>query len=277
MKNQNLTIIIITYNSQDHIESCLKSIELQGIKSNILIIDNNSNDDTWKKLQIIKKTHITLVKNKINSGFAKAVNQGFRYANRKFNSSLFLLLNPDALLGRNCLENLIKKISSDEELVLCSPIIKNPQNNQILFRQGQINWWKMNTAHTTENSSSSDYLTGCCLLIKKAVIDKINGFDERFFLYYEDTDFCLRARQNDFQIKTIPSITCFHEESRSSNSDTKNYHLVKNGLIFFHKHFSYPIRFLYFWPIFWIRLAYHTLISRKKPVIQGLKDFYLRS
>ena len=277
MKNTNLTIIIVTYNSQNCIESCLQSIKKQKIQANILIIDNDSTDNTWKKLEKTKRANITLIKNKTNNGFAKTVNQGIKYAIENFNSFLFLLLNPDAVLADKCLENLIKEISSEKKIGLCSSIIKDPQNNKIIFQQGQINWLKMSTTHSDQNQSKPDYLTGCCLLIKKAVIDKINGFDEYFFLYYEDADFCLRARQNDFHLKIISKAICFHQESQSSNSNIKTYYLVKNGLIFFHKHFSLPIRLIYFWPIFWLRFFYHILISHRKPVIKGLKDFYLRN
>ncbi len=269
-----LTIIIITYNSQNCIESCLQSIKVQNVPTNILIIDNNSTDKTWRKLQTLKASNIDLIKNKVNSGFARAVNQGFKYSNKNFKNSLFLLLNPDAVLDDFCLARLIEAIDSNPKLGLCSPIIKNPTNNQLIFQQGKIDWWQMRTLHVAAKSLSSDYLTGCCLLIKKAVIDKIDGFDERFFLYYEDADFCLRARQNGFQLKTVSKAICFHQESQSSDSDTKTYYLVKNGLIFFHKHFSLLTKLLYFWPIFFLRLIYHLLISRKKNIVQAFKDFY---
>jgi len=274
MKKKVLTIIIITYDSQNQIGSCLKSINKQGIQANILIIDNNSNDKTWQKILTLKQQNLTLINNKVNSGFAKAVNQGIRYSSKKFKSSLFLLLNPDATLDKNCLKTLIKTIQLNHRIGLCSPIIKNPKNKKIIFAKGQINWTKMNTSHSFQQEGSSDYLTGCCLLIKKAVTDKLKGFDERFFLYFEDADFSLRARQAGFKIKTISSAICFHEESKSSNPNAKTYFLVKNGLFFFQKHFSLPVRLFYFWPILFIRLLYHQLISHKKPVAQALKDFY---
>ena len=273
MKSRNITIIIVTYNSQDQIESCLKSIDKQGIQADILIIDNCSTDETWQKLQTLKQPNITLIKNKTNNGFAKAVNQGIRYSNKNFKNNLFLLLNPDATLDKDCLKNITNTIELNPRVGLCSPVIKNPLNREVIFQKGQIDWLKMRTSHSALPETSLDYLTGCCLLIKKAVTDKLEGFDERFFLYFEDADFSLRARREGFQIKTISNAICFHEESKSSDSATKTYFLVKNGLIFFYKHFSLPIRFFYFWPIFTLRLLYHSLISHKKPVIRGLKDF----
>ncbi len=275
MKKTDLTIVIITHNSQNQIEGCLKSIANQNIPVNILIIDNCSTDKTWNKLQTLKKPNITLIKNKINSGFAKAVNQGVRFSNRNFKNSQLLLLNPDTELAEDCLKNLIQALKTDSKLGLCSPLIKNSQTKKTIFEKGQINWLRMNTTHNSVPKVSLDYLTGCCLLIKKPVWDKLEGLDERFFLYYEDADLSLRAQKNGFKIKTVKSAICFHQESSSSDSDEKTYQLVKNGLIFFHKHFSLPIRFLYFCPIFWLRLLYHTLISHKKPVLRGMKDFYL--
>lgn len=274
MDKKKLTIIIITYNSQDHIESCLKSIENQKIPSNIILIDNNSQDKTLEKIKN-KKNNFNLIKNKLNLGFAQAVNQGIAYSKKNLNTDLFLLLNPDTNLKKDCLNKIIKKIKSDSKIGLCSPVIKNPKNNEIIFRQGQINWWKMKTLHENNPNKKMDYLTGCCLLIKKSVLDKLKGFDEKFFLYYEDADFCLRAKKNGLALEIAENATCFHQESQSSNNETKNYHLVKSGLIFFHKHSNLLTRFFYFWPIFWLRWFYHFLFTRKKSVLKGLKDFYL--
>jgi len=276
MGKKQLSILIITYNSQDSIEGCLKSIQKQNFPADILIIDNASTDDTWKMVQSLKTPDTTLIRNEANRGFAKAVNQGMKLSQKKLNPSSFLLLNPDTTLEEKCLKNLSAELSSDERLGLLSPIIKTQKNNQVIFKKGQINWLKMNTSHNSSTEAKNDYLTGCCLMIKKAVLDKIDGLDERFFLYYEDADFSLRAQEAGFKIKTDSRATCFHQESSSSDSDTKTYYLVKNGLLFFQKHFSWPARLFYFWPIFWIRFFYHTLISRKKPVIKGLKDFYFK-
>jgi GT2 family glycosyltransferase len=178
-------------------------------------------------------------------------------------------------LAEDCLKNLIQVLKTDSKLGLCAPLIKNPQTKKIIFKKGQINWFRMNTTHNSAPKKSLDYLTGCCLLVEKPVWDKLEGLNEQFFLYYEDTDLSLRAQKNGFKIKTVTSAVCFHRESSSSDSDEKTYQLVKNGLIFFHKHFSLPTRLFYFWPIFGFRLLYHTLISHKKPVAKGMKDFYL--
>jgi hypothetical protein len=277
-KDFKLAIIIITYNSENTIEKCLKSIQTQNFPGKTIVIDNNSTDRTWKKLT---RLNIVKVKNSTNTGFAKSVNQGIKLAIKNFKPSHFFILNPDAYLDKNCLKKIFQTLPTgrqvsqkNPEIGLITPKIKDAKTKKTIFTKGQINWLKMSTSHSSAKNAREDYLTGCCLLIKKAVLDKIGGFDERFFLYYEDADFSLRAKKAGFKIETVDDAICYHNESSSSDSKTKTYYLVKSGLIFFHKHFPWPIRIPYFWPIFWLRFFYHTLISKKELVAKGMKDFY---
>lgn len=288
---KTLSIIIITYNNQHQIADCLQSVfenfkrlsrtESSYQEGNIIVIDNNSKDETLRHIEKISNQHknISLLKNNQNTGFAKAVNQGIKFAQEKFKSDFHFLLNPDAVLKEDCLEKMIchSREGGDlefsegkfESLGLVSPVIINPQTNQSWFAGAKINWLKFKTEHS---KNQTDYLTGCALLIPKKIIEKIGFFDERFFLYYEDADFSLRARKAGFDLKIVPEAICFHEESQSSTSETKDYYLVKSGLIFFHKHylkFTLP----YFWVAFYSRLFYHEFIAKKKEVLKSFKNF----
>lgn len=159
-----------------------------------------------------------------------------------------------------------------------------------------------------DKPQATSYLTGCALSIPKEVIRKLSScdkvrnrgvvdsppcgkeelacppklqrrregvikiFDEKFFLYYEDADFSLRAKKAGFKLKIIPKVICYHKESASSSSEIKNYHLVKSGLVFFHKHYP-KILLPYFWLVFYLRFFYHKYISKKETVLQAMLDF----
>ena len=135
----------------------------------------------------------------------------------------------------------------------------------------------MKTSHISlcENIFTKEvqYLSGCCLMMRKEVLEKNGFFDEKFFLYYEDADYSLRAKKNGFDLALAKNAICFHKESQSSNSKTKNHHLVKSGMIFFKKHYPKPL-LPYFYLVLFLRIFYHRFFSRKKEVYLGLTEFF---
>lgn len=280
---KELSVIVILYNSEKTINRCFESIKnsaSENLRFNLIVIDNASVDIGMQTaiaaVEKLKISNVKFIRNQQNIGFARAVNQGLKYSRQKFNSDYFLLLNPDAYLKKDCLEKLIKKIASEENIGLVAPSIVDPKINQPWFSGAEINWFLMKTTHLSSGDyllKTKSYLTGCCLLIKKSVIDKIRFFDESFFLYYEDVDFSLRAQKAGFKIALEEKAICYHQESQSSDSEIKNYHLVKSGLLFFHKY--YPFWALpYFWLIFFLRFIYHRFFSGKKEVFRAMKDFF---
>lgn len=279
---KKIAVIIVTFNSEKHIQKCVVSLLNQNWNQEIIIIDNNSSDNTVGVLKSANQKDITVLENKKNTGFAAAVNQGLRYVMKNLpNMDCFFLLNPDAYLEKDCLKKLVAGVTQNKKVGLASPLIINPSSQKPWFSGANINWTRLRTIHSPTHYSSASlasglltthYLSGCALLIKKEVIEKIGFFDERFFLYYEDADFSLRARKAGHGLKIIPEAICFHQESQSSDSKTKTYHLVKSGLMFFHKHYpSWAIP--WFWIIFWLRFFYHRLISKKQPVYEAMKKF----
>jgi len=273
-----LTIIVVTYNNQAVLANCLASLEDNApFIEGLIIVDNASCDQTLAIVEKLKKNapfNIKVLKNRRNFGFAKAVNQGVRLAEKKFpKSNAFFLLNPDAQLASNCFKQLLQEDYYNPQIGLLSPaIFQDSSLKTPWFVGGHFNWLKLKTIHT-KSSSKKQYLTGCALLIKKELLQKIGYFDEHFFLYYEDADLSLRAQQAGYSLRLIPAAICYHQESRSFPSlFAKNYHLAKSGLLFFYKH--YPRWALpYFWSYFWIRFTYHRFFSHKKSVLQAMQDF----
>ncbi len=275
LQKVKLAIIIITYNSAPCIKKCISSVlksALTDVITKVILIDNASNDSSRK---ILKKydcyENFNLIFNNKNLGFAKSVNQGMFHARSTFDPDFFFLLNPDAYLDNNCLRRLLQHMKYNPKLGLVSPNIIDPNTNDTWFSGGNIDWLSFKTKHV---NSALRYLSGCALLIKKEVYLKIGPFDENFFLYYEDADYGLRTRKAGFTLNTVTDSVCFHLESQSSDQGTKNYHLTKSALFFFHKH--YPSWALpYFWTVFWARMFFHKYFSKKEVVYKGLTDFLL--
>lgn len=276
MKNNlpSVCIIMILYNNRMNLAECLESTLKDPVGQNAfwIFIDNASTDNSIKKIyscSFFNEKNSRIIRNKNNLGFAGAVNQGIKLGQKNFSPDYFFLLNADTILKKNSLLNLL--ITAEEKgFSLTSPLIKD-FCEKIWFDGGKISWWRLKTLH---QKNSLDYLSGCALLIHNEIFPIIGFFDERFFLYYEDTDFSLRAKKAGLKIGLAKNSEVWHKESSSSNYQQKNYYLVKSGLLFFQKHANFFQKYFWFWPIFSLRWFFHKYGSNKKEVFQALQDFW---
>jgi GT2 family glycosyltransferase len=270
-KPTKITTVIATYNNQKSIDKCLSSLfQNQNpnlFQNKIIIIDNHSKDKTVEFTKKKYSSRVKILQNDSNRGFASAVNQVIQKDFKERNPDCFFLLNPDAWLEKKCLSLLTKEFRQNKSADIISPKIKN-QAGKTIFRGGKIRWLDFKAVHCFSKNCQPDYITGASMLIKSKVFSKIGFFDERFFLYYEDADFCQRAKKGGFKMKIIKKAVAYHNESQSSSSEIKNHHLVKSGALFFHKHSPLFLK-PYFWLIFYLRLIYHNF-SGKKEVKEGL-------
>jgi hypothetical protein len=231
-------IVVLNYNGGELIENCLKSLqEVEYSNLHILVVDNNSSDDSVVMIEE-KFPKLKIIKNKKNSGFAEGNNVGIKFA-LKNEADYVLLLNQDTEVEPNFLSELIKEGEKDPKLGLLSPLIFWKKTEKVWFSGGKISWWNMKTFHKFDLIEGDDletsFLTGCSLLIKKAVLEKIGLLDDDFFLYWEDVDYSVRAKKAGFKIQVVSKSIIYHFEASSELNKNKVYWLVLSGLIFFKK------------------------------------------
>jgi len=251
-KQQTLFIIILNFNGGEDILACLKSLQLIKLPSKwklgVLVVDNNVNP-TSLKLRGVK-----ILRNFKNLGFAKGMNVGIRRA-IKNGAEAVLLLNQDAVVEKNFLVPLLEN-SAD----IVGPVIKfKRQGRWVYDLGGKINWWLGRTKHEEmengewrmENIKDIDYVSGCAMMIKRPVLEKIGLLDERYFLYFEDADFCLRAKKAGFKVAVEPKSLIFHKLTEGRKKPLKQrLHLLKSNLIFINRWIPFwkkPIAYLYWW------------------------------
>jgi len=256
-KREKVFIVIVNYNSGSYIIDCLKSLEIsryKDIKISEVIIDNSSVDNS---LQLIKQqfSKIKIINNKNNLGFAKAVNQGIKNALQNKADYVFLL-NPDTLAEKNLLKPLIQLIKSDKKIGIVVPALKDEVKAGSVYSLGlKFNKFLGRTEHIhlhvnprSLHHQEEELVSGCAMLIKKEVFKKIGLFDERFFMYFEDSDFCLRTRKAGFKIYVEPKAVVIHKQNldKKPNKEIKKKYLVQSNSLFIKKHVA-----KIFWPFGW--------------------------
>lgn len=273
-------VVILNFNGKNILLDCLTSVFKSDYSNlEIVVVDNNSTDESFEKARLsFSRSHF--IKNDENIGFSKGNNVGIRYALEKFADYVFVL-NNDTILEKTTISSLVKTAQENPLAGIISPLILNADNESVWFAGGKVQWRKMKNMHLTKKSSnniySSEYLSGCAMFIKKEVFKKVGLFDERFFLYYEDADFSLRAKKAGFGLLIDPVTTIQHLEQSTAN-DSKNYWLVLSGLLFFQIH---SCTFWKVWHFFYLLLRkaknfYNIYIKKDSTALkisQAYKDF----
>jgi hypothetical protein len=248
MQKYDLAVIIVTFNSSGQIETCLDSIfrEMRHPNTQVIVVDNASSDET---VGIIRSRfhEVELVLSQRNLGFAAGVNLGVKHADAYH----ILLLNPDTIVFDHAIDRILefaqanpecgiyggRTFRSDGKLEPSSCWNAPSLWSMALFAVGissifqrnrwldpeSIGKWPRNTVRKV------GFITGCFLLCSKAVWDRLDGLDERFFMYGEDLDFCIRASKLGFSPTVFPEAKLIHEVGQSSENPISKSLLLYRG------------------------------------------------
>jgi len=238
-------IIILNWNGKERIVPCLRSVFSLGYKNfEVVVVDNASRDGSLELARAsFGRAHFIV--NEKNAGFAAGMNVGIRFALSK-GAEYVWVLNNDTVVGRDALSVLVDAAEASRGAIL-SPLILTP-SGKAWFSAGRVNFLRMKTEHVDPDVASredapyeTEYLTGCALFMPKEAVKAIGLFDEQFFLYYEDADFSLRAKNAGYTLLVAPKAVVVHGEQSTDNPE-KIYWLVLSGLRFFGKHTPWYLR-----------------------------------
>ena len=278
-----ISIIIINYNVWGHLKSCIKSIYNSDIKSDfeIIVIDNNSPEPIDFPNS---KDNLKIIQFDKNLGFAKAVN----HAIYKSSGTEILLLNPDTLVHKNTIQLLSDYIvdNNDVGVVGCKVVFSSgkyqlsskrhfPTIGIILTKFFKFDkffyrskyFGKYNYTYLDDDELAYvDSISGACMMFRKEVFKDIGSFDESFFLYFEDTDFCYRALKKQYKVVYNPNCKIVHykRESFKNSNLSVNLEFYKSMYIFYNKYIddyknNFFIKFLFKYSL----LFYIKLLGRK--------------
>lgn len=247
-------IIILNWNRCNDTVECIESV-LKTDYSNfeIVVVDNGSSDHSVDSIRN-KFMQVYLIENKENLGYAEGNNVGIRHA-LKHGADYIWLLNNDTVVDRLALATLIDLAERNTEIgVLGSKIYYFDKPEIIWFAGATIDWKRAISAHIGrlekdigqyEVNKEVDRVTGCSMLIRRSVLENVGLFDEKFFLYAEEVDLCVRAQRNGYRIYYVPKSVVYHKVSLSTGESSGPifaYYNTRNFLYLIWKNIAFPKR-----------------------------------
>ncbi len=255
----DLSIIIVNYNVKEFLLNLLDSIKQasKNISTEIIVIDNNSDDDS---VQLLKNKYpsVITIENKTNVGFGAANNQGLEICKGKY----ILLINPDTLVREGTFEKMINFLGENKDIGLAGCKVLNPDGSlQLACRRSFPKPWvsltkvtglsslfpksklfaKYNLTYLDENKSYEvDAVSGSFMMLRRETYEKVGGFDTDFFMYGEDLDLCYRVQKNGYKVFYVSETEIIHYKGestkRSKIDETKIFYDAMH--LFVKKHFS---------------------------------------
>lgn len=260
MPQKKVSVCIVTLNASKYLHHCLTLLEQsQGAEvEQIIVVDNRSNDNTVK---MIHENHssVTLIQNNRNEGYTIPMNRAMKEADGEY----LLILNPDAFVKPKAVAALANFLDLHPEVGIAGPKVLNVDGTfQKSCRRGVARPWNVisyftglaarfpdnskytgyHLSHLDENILNEvDGVSGSCMMIRRNLIDKIDCFDERFFAYQEDSDYCFRAKAAGWKIYYVPEAEVIHDAGRGGSAAYKYRSLFewhRSYYLLYKKHFS---------------------------------------
>lgn len=230
----DLSIIILNYKTKGLLKQCLKGIGLFNLplECEIIVVDNFSGDGTEKMIKE-EFREVRFIQARNNQGFSAGYNLGIKEARGKY----LLLLNPDIAILNNAIMKMYEFMEANSRVGLAGPKLLNPDGKVQMSAMTLPSFWtplyrrtflgKLPFARKAmreylmsdwdhKDNRSVDWVLGGCMIIRKEALDKVGLLDERFFLYFDDVDWCRRFWQAGWQVYYIAEAEMVHYHRRES-------------------------------------------------------------
>ena len=241
---EGIAIILVNHHGYDDTKECIDSIlnDCSSVKRSIIVIDNG---DINQSILLQKNYQDIVVFRTQNKGFSAANNLGMRYAFGRGYDNI-LLLNNDTEVENGFLDKMT--IDYDGKSLVVPKILYYHARNIIWYDGGHVNKYTGNVYHDNYGKFDSNeggtirdctFATGCCLLLSKNIVEKVGLFDDNYFMYCEDVDYCLRCLEASISIKYNSNVRIYHKVSASTGNPYtpfSSYYLTRNRLYYITEH-----------------------------------------
>lgn len=291
---KKIVIVTVNYNTAKDTELFLESVKklhISDFSFETIIVDNGS---THKFVLPEKNNNVSLISLMQNTGFTGGYNVGIKTA-LKNGADAILIINNDTLLDSDLLINLEKALYEKENIGLTVPKIyfakghefhknrykKDELGKVIWYAGGTMDWDNILSVHRGvdevdhgqyDTIEPTDFASGCCMLIKREVFEKMGVFDERYFLYYEDADLCMRIKQADYLLYYVPQAVVYHINASSSGgagNSLQDYYLTRNQMLFGIRYAQFRSKLALY------RQSLRLFLKGRPNQKRGIQDFYL--
>jgi GT2 family glycosyltransferase len=282
-------LVTVLYNSEDVLEGFFKSLSEQTFKDyHLYIVDNKVTEETnnlitslLSKYPVIEYTH---VKNSANLGVAKGNNQGIELSLKNGADYVLLLNNDVEFYTPDLIKEMVDYAEKGEDIIV--PKILYFDTRRIWMAGGKLLKTRGYTIHIGDGEKNSpkyatnkyfDYAPTCFMLISKKVFEKVGLMDERYFVYFDDTDFIYRANNLGYKVYYIGNVEVLHKVSNSTGGNEtlfSIYYHNRNRMLFIRKNFkglNKILPLLYFFSTRIFKLLIYNKQQRNK-LISGFKD-----
>lgn len=260
----DVSVVIVTHNSRSVLEPCLESLKKNSLfgRCEVIIVDNASSDGT---LDLVRERYpwVDLSEGERNAGFSVAVNIGIRRARGRY----ILILNPDTIVRERSIEMLVRFIEETPDAGIVAPKLVYEDGNLQYSCRRFYNWKvlllrrtilgrlfkgsKVISEHLMMDYDHAqarrvDWVIGACMLVRREAIESVGLLDERFFLYFEDVDWCYRMKQKGWSVYYDPDATVVHTYARESAQSVLNRSFVAHlsSLVRYYEKWSFVPFFL---------------------------------
>lgn len=237
-----VSIIIVTYNCKGYIKNCIDSIKTQNIPDNfqleIIIVDNHSDDGT---VDFIRENYpsIKIIENESNLGYGRANNVGVKNSKGEY----MVILNPDTIAEKNWLKELVTPLTKREKLITTPKVLL--YDGSLINVCGLIIHFTGLAFPRGFEASPSDFsrpeyvggVSGSCFAVKRDDFINLGGFDDKIFLYGEDTELSWRANLKGYKILFVPGSVVKHDYTLEVSPE-KLYYLEKSRYMILRKYFQ---------------------------------------
>lgn len=299
MPPSKVSVVILQFNNSEDTIRCLESVkELDYDNLEVIVVDNASKVKHFNAVRFfvesqekIGETRFKLITSRSNLGYAGGNNIGTKYALEN-SADYVLILNPDTTVKSNLLTKLVETAKKNPKAGIIGTAIN--EGDRIVYC-GEIKWLKPELEHLTQkplprrqagktrNLKPDFYIPGVAMLISKRVFEKIGFLDEKYFLYFEDADYSLRAKKAGYNLGIEKKTMVYHQASASTSSLGAplllRYH-YRNAHLFNAKNAPLWARILLpFWSIWIIIKQAIKILFNVKPkishaILNGVLDFY---
>lgn len=241
--NRNVCAIILNYNQSD--DACRAADELyqsHDVDIDVLMVDAASESDDREALRRRCAPDRLLLLPE-NRGYAGGMNAGIEFWRQHAPGTPVLLVTPDARVPQDVASALLQEMHADARVAAVGPVVVYRETPKRRIGAGGIVDARRGRIHLLDAIQAptpydADWIEGCCMLLRPDAVEEVGGFDEEYFLYYEEIDLCQQLRRANWRVRVVPSVFVAHPKAAGQQPPHYYYYMTRNGYRFWARNFG---------------------------------------